>query len=171
MRAIVAGQLREELRADRAVARRAARLRAVLEASWAGCRCRVGARAARRFPFDADAARSGHRATGRCDELFAPIRELARFDRAGAGPARRPPGTAARPVADASTPTTCCDRVRQRFLENVRIASLPHAQLTAEQKEFKTRYNRGRRELEHEFGKTMRLPLDSRSGRRRDRAW
>src|SRR6185312_6919712 len=49
------------------------------------------------------------------------------------------------------------DRVCRRFLENLRIASLPHAQLTAEQKEFKTRYNRGRRELEHEFNKTMRF--------------
>jgi predicted DNA-binding WGR domain protein len=49
-----------------------------------------------------------------------------------------------------------CDRARQRFLEHVRVSGLPHAQLTAEQKEFKTTYNRGRRELEHEFGKTMR---------------
>jgi predicted DNA-binding WGR domain protein len=49
-----------------------------------------------------------------------------------------------------------CDRVRQRFLENVRFSSLPHAQLTPDQKEWKPRYNRGRRELEHEFGKTMR---------------
>jgi superfamily I DNA and/or RNA helicase/predicted DNA-binding WGR domain protein len=48
------------------------------------------------------------------------------------------------------------DRIRQRFLEHVRLSSLPHAQLTAEQKEWKPRYNRGRRELEHEFGKTMR---------------
>ncbi len=49
------------------------------------------------------------------------------------------------------------DRVCRRFLENLRIASLPHGQLTAEQKEFKARYNRGRRELEHEFNKTMRF--------------
>jgi len=49
------------------------------------------------------------------------------------------------------------DRVCRRFRENVRVASLPHAQLTAEQKAFKTRYNRGRRELEHEFDKTMRF--------------
>jgi predicted DNA-binding WGR domain protein len=48
------------------------------------------------------------------------------------------------------------DCVRRRFLEHVRLAGLPHAQLTAEQKEFKVAYNRGRRELEHEFGKTMR---------------
>jgi len=48
------------------------------------------------------------------------------------------------------------ERVRQRFLEHVRISGLPHAQLTAEQREFKAVYNRGRRELEHEFGKVMR---------------
>jgi hypothetical protein len=48
------------------------------------------------------------------------------------------------------------ESVRRRFLENVRIASQPHARLTTEQKEFKVAYNRGRRELEHEFGKTMR---------------
>jgi DNA polymerase III delta prime subunit len=52
--------------------------------------------------------------------------------------------------------STIRDRVCRAFMENLRIASLPHAQLTAEQKEFKTRYNRGRRELEHEFNKTMR---------------
>jgi len=49
------------------------------------------------------------------------------------------------------------DRVCRHFLDHVRIGSLPHAQLTAEQKEFKTLYNHGRRELEHEFNKTMRF--------------
>lgn len=47
-------------------------------------------------------------------------------------------------------------QVQQRFVENVRISGLPAAQLTPEQKEFKQRYSRGRRELEHEFGKSMR---------------
>ncbi len=46
--------------------------------------------------------------------------------------------------------------VCDRFAEHVRISSLPAAKSTAEQKEFKKAYNRGRRELEHEFGKTMR---------------
>jgi predicted DNA-binding WGR domain protein len=46
--------------------------------------------------------------------------------------------------------------IRQRFLDHVALSSLPHGQLTAEQKDFKVAYNRGRRELEHEFGKTMR---------------
>lgn len=46
--------------------------------------------------------------------------------------------------------------VRQRFLDNVKITQLPAAQLTAEQKPFKKLYSKGRRELEHEFGKSMR---------------
>jgi DNA polymerase III delta prime subunit len=53
--------------------------------------------------------------------------------------------------------TTVRDRQCRQFLDHVRIASLPHAQLTQEQKEFKVKYNRGRRELEHEFSKTMRF--------------
>jgi len=46
--------------------------------------------------------------------------------------------------------------VRKKFLEHVRISSLPAAQLTPEQKLFKKNYSAGRRDLEHEFGKTMR---------------
>jgi hypothetical protein len=49
------------------------------------------------------------------------------------------------------------ERLCRRFLDHVRAASLPHAQLTSEEKEFKQLYNRGRRELEHEFNKTMRF--------------
>lgn len=49
-----------------------------------------------------------------------------------------------------------CERVRQRFREHITISTSPAAQLTPEQKEFKKRYARGRRELEHEFGKSMR---------------
>ena len=49
-----------------------------------------------------------------------------------------------------------CEQVRRRFLENVRITSLPAGQMERDQKELKKRYQRGRRELEHEFGKTMR---------------
>jgi predicted DNA-binding WGR domain protein len=48
------------------------------------------------------------------------------------------------------------EKARENFLEHVRISSLPAAQLTAEQKELKAAYNRGRRDLEHEFGKVMR---------------
>ena len=52
--------------------------------------------------------------------------------------------------------TSLCERVRLRFLEHVRTSNAPHADLTTEEKEFKTVFNRGRRELEHEFGKVMR---------------
>jgi len=47
-------------------------------------------------------------------------------------------------------------RLRERFLDHVRLANLPASQLDAEQKETRKRYNRGRREVEHEFGKSMR---------------
>ena len=46
--------------------------------------------------------------------------------------------------------------VRQKFLEHVNISSLPASQLQPEQKIFKKSYAAGRRDLEHEFGKTMR---------------
>jgi superfamily I DNA and/or RNA helicase len=52
---------------------------------------------------------------------------------------------------------TVRERLCRRFLDHLRIASQPHAQLTPEQKEFNQLFNRGRRELEHEFNKTMRF--------------
>ncbi len=46
--------------------------------------------------------------------------------------------------------------IRQTFLEHVNTFASPAAQLSVPQKAFKPTYNRGRRELEHEFAKTMR---------------
>ena len=46
--------------------------------------------------------------------------------------------------------------VRRQFLEHVNTSSLPASQLQPEQKAFKKCYAAGRRDLEHEFGKTMR---------------
>ena len=46
--------------------------------------------------------------------------------------------------------------VRRKFLEHVNVSSLPASQLEQEQKGFKKSYAAGRRELEHEFAKTMR---------------
>ncbi|HWX20733.1 MAG TPA: AAA domain-containing protein [Candidatus Binatia bacterium] len=46
--------------------------------------------------------------------------------------------------------------VRQKFLEHVNLSSAPVSQLQPEQKAFKKSYAAGRRDLEHEFGKTMR---------------
>ncbi|MBN1346705.1 MAG: WGR domain-containing protein [Phycisphaerae bacterium] len=48
------------------------------------------------------------------------------------------------------------EQVRLRFLDHLRVASRPAAQLTPEESEFKRRFNNGRKELEHEFGKVMR---------------
>jgi predicted DNA-binding WGR domain protein len=48
-------------------------------------------------------------------------------------------------------------RVRRQFLDHAHISSLPASQLDNEQKIFKRNYSAGRRDLEHEFGKTMRF--------------
>lgn len=48
------------------------------------------------------------------------------------------------------------ERARSRFRERVALASQPSVRLSKAQDELKRRYNAGRRELEHEFGKTMR---------------
>ncbi len=47
-------------------------------------------------------------------------------------------------------------QVRRRFVEHVQISNQSATVLTPEQKLFKKTYSAGRRELEHEFGKTMR---------------
>ncbi len=48
-------------------------------------------------------------------------------------------------------------QTRQRFMQDVQTASQSPTMLTAEQKLFKKTFSAGRRELEHEFGKTMRF--------------
>jgi len=48
-------------------------------------------------------------------------------------------------------------RQQQRFIEHVTLSGLPVSQLTPDQRAFKKNYSTGRRELEHEFGKTMRF--------------
>jgi len=47
-------------------------------------------------------------------------------------------------------------QVRKRFVEHVQTANQSATVLSPEQKQFKKTYSAGRRELEHEFGKTMR---------------
>lgn len=47
-------------------------------------------------------------------------------------------------------------RQRESFLEHVDLCEKPASELTSEQKQFKKLYQKGRRELEHEFGKSMR---------------
>ena len=51
---------------------------------------------------------------------------------------------------------TVLARHRARFLDKVARASVPSVRLSREEEAFKRQYNNGRRELEHEFGKTMR---------------
>ena len=48
-------------------------------------------------------------------------------------------------------------RQQQRFIEHVTLSGLPVSQLTPDQRMLKKNYSAGRRELEHEFGKTMRF--------------
>ncbi len=47
-------------------------------------------------------------------------------------------------------------RIARQFREKIEICDLPASKLTPEQKEFKNRYERGRKILKHEFGKSMR---------------
>lgn len=49
------------------------------------------------------------------------------------------------------------ERCRNQFLQHLALSNQTAAQLTAEQKEFKKRYNSGRREVENEFAKVMRF--------------
>ena len=46
--------------------------------------------------------------------------------------------------------------IRQRFLQQVDLASMASSQLSEEKKKFKKNYNEGRKILENEFGKSMR---------------
>ena len=48
------------------------------------------------------------------------------------------------------------ESIRQQFNDHIEMAALPKSQLSPTQWSFKKEYNRGCRELEHEFGKTMR---------------
>ena len=47
-------------------------------------------------------------------------------------------------------------RQRSIFLEHVKLCDTPAAGLSSDKKAYKKRYQKGRRELEHEFGKSMR---------------
>lgn len=81
--------------------------------------------------------------------------ELARFDAQALA-------QAARRVAKAETvglernASLVRATLHRKFLDNVRRSSLSITQLDEAGKQFKRRYATGRRELEHEFGKTMR---------------
>lgn len=48
------------------------------------------------------------------------------------------------------------ERVRNRFLDHVRLSAAPAGTLASDEKQLKKAYAGGRKDLEHEFGKTMR---------------
>ena len=46
--------------------------------------------------------------------------------------------------------------IRKKFAQNIELSMMAPSQLNAQQKEFKKKYNEGRKILEHEFSKSMR---------------
>jgi predicted DNA-binding WGR domain protein len=112
------------------------------------------AHALRHFPYEPDHLEA---AVGRhsLDEVYRTERWLPRFD--------------GRVVAHRAERVARCERqwlgenaavlraeVRHRFREHVQVSTLSATQLDAAGKVFKKGYSAGRRDLEHEFGKTMR---------------
>lgn len=103
-----------------------------------------------------DARRLEAAIVARCiDELFRTDRTLNRFNGTVRDGHARRLDRLCRTWYEANA-AAVLEKAREGFVEHIRVASLPAAQLTNEQKEFKAVYNRGRRGLEHEFGKVMR---------------
>src|SRR5207249_2002748 len=98
------------------------------------------ANAWRRFPFPAEQLEAA--SAGRTiDELLRADLPLARFN-SGVYLTCLGKLEQCHDQWQAASASVVRERVCRRFLDHVRTASLPHAQLTAEQKEFKTLYNR-----------------------------
>lgn len=57
----------------------------------------------------------------------------------------------------ASNASTIRSSIRKRFREHVQLATTSVTQLNADERAFKKSYSTGRREVEHEFGKSMRF--------------
>ena len=81
--------------------------------------------------------------------------ELAAFDSQVLGQAARRVSRAEKAGLESNAAMVCAAQHR-KFLENVRRSTLSVAQLDDVGRQFRKRYATGRRELEHEFGKTMR---------------
>lgn len=81
--------------------------------------------------------------------------ELARFDGQALAQASRRVGQAEE-AGLARNAALVRAAQHRKFLDNVRRSALSVAQLDTAGREFRKRYATGRRELEHEFGKTMR---------------
>ncbi|MGM9487803.1 DUF4011 domain-containing protein [Ideonella sp. YS5] len=112
------------------------------------------ARALRRLPWPASGIEYAiaHEALER---LYRTERWLPRFD--GAALARHAERLEAgeRKLLELNALTVRA-AVRRRFAERVRMSMLAVGQLDEQGRQFKKAYSAGRRELEHEFGKTMR---------------
>jgi predicted DNA-binding WGR domain protein len=80
---------------------------------------------------------------------------LERFDGAALAQAARAVASGLRELLASNAGAVQATR-RHRFDEHVRLSATSATQLDADAKAFKKRYANGRRELEHEFGKTMR---------------
>lgn len=89
------------------------------------------------------------------ERVYRTERWLPRFDAATLARHAQRLGDAERQLLGRNARTLAA-AVRQRFRDHVHKSALPASQLDAEGKAFKKSYNAGRRELEHEFGKTMR---------------
>ncbi|MGJ7611255.1 MULTISPECIES: AAA domain-containing protein [unclassified Variovorax] len=89
------------------------------------------------------------------ERVYRTERWLPRFDGAALARHAKRLGDAERQLLERNARTLAA-AVRQRFRDHVQKSALPASQLDADGKLFKKSYNAGRRELEHEFGKTMR---------------
>jgi hypothetical protein len=89
------------------------------------------------------------------ERVYRTERWLPRFDGAALARHAQRLGDAERQLLERNARTLAA-AVRQRFRDHVQKSALPASQLDADGKLFKKSYNAGRRELEHEFGKTMR---------------
>jgi len=112
------------------------------------------ARALRTLPLAPDAIEYAVAQDG-LERVYRTERWLPRFDSAALARHAQRLGQGERKLLDRNARTLAA-AVRQRFRDHVQKSALPASQLDTGGKLFKKSYNAGRRELEHEFGKTMR---------------
>ncbi|MET3443540.1 very-short-patch-repair endonuclease [Variovorax paradoxus] len=112
------------------------------------------ARALRTLPLAPDAVEYAVAHEG-LERVYRTERWLPRFDSAALARHAQRLGEGERKLLDRNARTLAA-AVRQRFRDHVQKSALPASQLDTGGKLFKKSYNAGRRELEHEFGKTMR---------------
>ena len=112
------------------------------------------AHALRTFPLAPDQLEAAVARTS-LDQVYRTERWLPRFDgRVVAHRAERIGTTEREWLAENAAVIRA--EVRRRFREHVQVSTLSTTQLDADGKLFKKSYSAGRRDLEHEFGKTMR---------------